>query len=288
MPHITVNGVDLYWELHGPEDGEPLVLNNGVFMSTASWALQVPELARRYRVLVYDMRGQGQSAHPDDEVLPGPPCRRSRGAHGCAGDRTGAHGRNVLYGGELNLLLGLRHRPRCQTLVVIASVSHSEPALAATIARWRAAADAGDGAAFFQTIAPDVYSQAFLASPPEWLAQPARVASFDLRAATRLIDSFMRFDIRARLADILVPTCIVSAEHDVLKPRHYGDILHAAIAGSEFHLVPNAGHAVVLERPGEINSLVLGFLARHPMTRPAPGRSRPPCDGARALRRSTD
>ena len=69
MPHQRVNGVELYWELHGPEDGEPLVLNNGVFMTTASWAFQIPEFARRYRVLAYDMRGQGRSAHPAGVLL---------------------------------------------------------------------------------------------------------------------------------------------------------------------------------------------------------------------------
>lgn len=46
MPVTRVNGIDLHWELHGPEDGEP---------------------ARRHRVLAYDMRGQGQSEHPEGE-----------------------------------------------------------------------------------------------------------------------------------------------------------------------------------------------------------------------------
>ncbi len=30
MPHLRVNGVDLYYEFHGPEGGELLVLNNGI------------------------------------------------------------------------------------------------------------------------------------------------------------------------------------------------------------------------------------------------------------------
>ena len=64
MPNIRVNDVSLYYEFHGPEDGELVILNNGVFMNTASWGLQLPALARRYRVLAYDMRGQGQSEHP--------------------------------------------------------------------------------------------------------------------------------------------------------------------------------------------------------------------------------
>ena len=38
-----------------------VVLSNGVLMSTASWAMQVPVLAKHYRVLVYDCRGQMKS-----------------------------------------------------------------------------------------------------------------------------------------------------------------------------------------------------------------------------------
>ena len=52
---VRVNNVDLYYEFHGPEDGELLILNNGVFMSTASWVFQLPELSRRFRVLTYDI-----------------------------------------------------------------------------------------------------------------------------------------------------------------------------------------------------------------------------------------
>ena len=67
MPHLRVNGINLYYEFHGPEGGELLILNNGVFMNTASWGFQLPDLSRRYRVLTYDMRGQGQSEHPEGE-----------------------------------------------------------------------------------------------------------------------------------------------------------------------------------------------------------------------------
>ena len=67
MPHIRVNGVNLYYEFQGPEKGPLVILNNGVFMNTTSWAFQLPDLARHHRVLLYDMRGQGRSEHPDGE-----------------------------------------------------------------------------------------------------------------------------------------------------------------------------------------------------------------------------
>lgn len=60
MPKITVNDVKLYYEFYSGGD-EVMVPNNGVIASTATWAYQLPAFAPRYRVLLYDMRGQGQS-----------------------------------------------------------------------------------------------------------------------------------------------------------------------------------------------------------------------------------
>jgi len=149
--------------------------------------------------------------------------------------------------------------------VIIASVSHSEPLLVAMIERWRIAASLGDGPRFFRLIYADTYSEAFLIQRPELIPMAEqRYASLDLVAAGQLLESFQRFNVTADLSKIRVPTCIASAEFDILKPRCYGEIMHRAIAGSEFHLVPGAGHVAVMEKAAEVNTLVAGFLAKHP------------------------
>jgi 3-oxoadipate enol-lactonase len=264
MPHVRVNHLDMYYEFHGPEDGELLILNNGVFMNTSSWAFQLPDLARRYRVLAYDMRGQGQSGHPAGKY--------TLGLH--AEDLVAlmdelklerAHMVGTSYGGELNLEMGLRFPERCQSLTIVASVSHSDALLVAMIERWRLAAQLGDGPKFFRLIYADTYSESFLTQRADLIPMAEqRYASLDLTAAVQLIESFQRFNVTDDLARIQVPTCIVSAELDLLKPRRYGEIMHRAIAGSEFHLIPGAGHVVVLEKAAEVNTIILGFLAKHP------------------------
>ena len=60
---ITVNGVRLYYELHG--SGEPLVLVHGSWGDARSWRLVVPGLAESFRVVVYDRRGHSRSQRPD-------------------------------------------------------------------------------------------------------------------------------------------------------------------------------------------------------------------------------
>jgi 3-oxoadipate enol-lactonase len=264
MPQVRVNGVNLYYEFHGPEDGELLILNNGVFMNTASWLFQLPELSKRYRVLTYDMRGQGRSDHPEGEY--------SLELHGedlvalmDALKLEKAHMVGTSYGGELNLVMGIRYPERCHSLTIITSVSHSDPLLAAMIGRWVLAAKMGDGPLFFRLIYADVYSENFLVGRPDLIPMAEqRYAQLDLQAAARLCESFARFNVTADLGKIKAPTCIASAELDMLKPRKYGKIMHQAIAGSEFHLIPGAGHVAVLEKAAEVNTIILGFLAKHP------------------------
>jgi pimeloyl-ACP methyl ester carboxylesterase len=54
-----VNGVALHHEIHGA--GEPLVLVHGSWGDASRWGLVVPDLAREFRVLVYDRRGHSRS-----------------------------------------------------------------------------------------------------------------------------------------------------------------------------------------------------------------------------------
>jgi pimeloyl-ACP methyl ester carboxylesterase len=63
VPEASVNGVSIYYELHGT--GEPLALVHGSWMDARSWGLVVPALADSFRVLVYDRRGHSRSERPE-------------------------------------------------------------------------------------------------------------------------------------------------------------------------------------------------------------------------------
>jgi 3-oxoadipate enol-lactonase len=64
MPYASLNGIDLYYEEHGK--GFPLVLAHGAGGNHLSWWQQVPEYARRHRVITFDHRGWGLSIDSDD------------------------------------------------------------------------------------------------------------------------------------------------------------------------------------------------------------------------------
>ena len=62
MPSVSVNGLSLHYELAGPEDGPVLVFSNSLGTELSMWDTQCESLSKQFRILRYDMRGQGKSS----------------------------------------------------------------------------------------------------------------------------------------------------------------------------------------------------------------------------------
>ncbi len=276
MPQFDVDGVRLYYEIRGrgagagadragPDpDQETVVLLNGVLMTTESWAFQSQVLEPRYRVILHDLRGQLRSP------LAGRSCSFERHACDLAAlldhlDVEACHLVGTSYGGEVGLLFAATHPERVSSLTVIASVSKPEPPLIQRVDDWGAVA-ADDPRRLYRFMAPAVFSETYLARSRAVIAlgetrlAEARDDFFD--DFRQLVTAFRELDLTDALPGVVCPTLIVGAEQDALKGVHYSRALADAIAGSEFLIVPGAGHAVVLEKAGEINTALLGFLAK--------------------------
>ncbi|HEY9666957.1 MAG TPA: alpha/beta fold hydrolase, partial [Coleofasciculaceae cyanobacterium] len=62
---IHVNGIDLYYNIQGSRENEPLLLIAGFDSDSSIWAAMMPLLVKQYQVLRFDNRGIGQSSAPD-------------------------------------------------------------------------------------------------------------------------------------------------------------------------------------------------------------------------------
>ena len=64
MPLLDRDGVKIYYEDHG--HGPPILLSHGYSATCRMWNEQIAALVARHRVIVWDMRGHGESDDPDD------------------------------------------------------------------------------------------------------------------------------------------------------------------------------------------------------------------------------
>lgn len=263
MPRIHANGVDLYYELHGPETASVLVLNNGILMNAAlSWGFQTRALAAHYRVLQYDCRGQGQSEHPDG------PYSMEQHADDLAVLLSAlgierAHLAGISYGGEVAQAFALKYLARTQSLILADTVSEVGAELRMTVESWMKAARDCDAEAFFNATVPWNFSPEFIANNPRLLADARkRYEQLDFAAVVRLCECFLGVNFTRRLGEIQCPTCILAGALDLLKGPAYAKILKAGLLHAEVHILHGAGHASCWERPQEFNTVVLGFLSK--------------------------
>jgi pimeloyl-ACP methyl ester carboxylesterase len=61
--YAPVNGLKMYYEVHGTDSGEPLVLLHGSYMSIPSnWAEWIREFSKTRKVIAVEMQGHGRTA----------------------------------------------------------------------------------------------------------------------------------------------------------------------------------------------------------------------------------
>jgi len=72
-----------------------------------------------------------------------------------------------------------------------------------------------------------------------------------------------RFNTIERLSSIKVPILVVSAQDDKLTPPKYADVLEKTIKNAARAHIMDAGHVVPIEKPAEVNQVILEFLGRN-------------------------
>jgi pimeloyl-ACP methyl ester carboxylesterase len=79
----------------------------------------------------------------------------------------------------------------------------------------------------------------------------------------KALHAIVRFDRRAALGAIRVPTLLIAGSNDANAPPAVMEKMAARIAGAEYRMLAGCGHLANLERPGAFNDIVLAWLARH-------------------------
>ena len=264
---VEVSRAPLYYEDAGT--GPALVLIHEGIADSRMYDDQFDALARHYRVVRYDLHGFGRSGTPDRAYTH----HESLHAllHHLSIDRAALLGMSL--GGIVAIDYALTYPTKVAALLLLASgiggypISEATAALAAPIAE---AFKAGD---FVRAI--DLSVRLWVDGPkrsPEEVDPIVRerVRTMYTDVLRRSRDGGRQADLLdppayTRLDEIRVPTLFVVGTGDVPNVLEQADLLERNITGARKVVLPRVAHVLNMERPTEINRIILDFLGeQHP------------------------
>ena len=251
----------IYWESHGA--GEPVLLIMGLSFTLDMWYRVLPELARRYRVIVFDNRGVGRSD------VPRGPYRISRMAKDAmavldAAQVESAHVMGASMGGMIAQELALRCPERVRSLLLGCTSCGGLRAKRPDLRKFPGFRGWGK-----MTVEQRVRVVIPLLYAPETLRErieedveirlrhyPSTKGILSQAVGVLLWKSYRR------LPRLRVPVMVMHGELDRVLPVQNAYRLASRIRGCELAIIPRAGHVITTDQPELALREVMAFLER--------------------------
>lgn len=274
MSFATVNGVRLFYELHG--SGDPIVLIPGLGLDHFYFQYAIPELQRHFRVLAYDPRGTGESDRPPGEYsmeLWADDLAKLLATLGI--ER--AHIVGSSLGGCVAFELLRRTPSIARSLILVAAFSELDRALEINF-RMRIAIieRLGMGDVIRDHVLLWTLSREFIATERGGRAADALVASLarnDPKLYVEFLKAILRFGRvlpgqeghpkpTASLSSIAAPTLVIVGDRDILTPVAFSQRIVERMPHAELAVIERCGHITFIEQPEENTRLIAEFVSR--------------------------
>jgi pimeloyl-ACP methyl ester carboxylesterase len=243
------DGVSLYYEVHGR--GPTILLTHGYSATSQMWKGQVEALSRDHQLVIWDMRGHGQSDSPDDAALYSEPATVADMA--ALLDEVGASTAIVgglSLGGYMSLAFHRFHPKRVKALLII----DTGPGYKNDQAR--------DGWNATSLKTAERYERDGLAvleggSAERRTAQHRSAKGLALAARGMLTQRDA--GVITSLPEIKVPSIVVVGSEDT-PFLAASDYMAAKIPGAKKAVIEGAGHAANIDKPEAFNAAIRTFI----------------------------
>lgn len=259
MPKMTVQDIDLYYEVSG--QGQPLLFIHGLGSSTRDWERQAAFFSRHYQVIIFDLRGHGKSDKP-----PGPysvqlfasDTARLIGSLGIGN----THVVGLSMGGMIAFQLALETPELVSSMVIVNSgpeflVRTRKERLGLfkrfSIVRLLGMRQMGKVLAKRLLPKPE-HSNLRRIFIERWAENNKRAYLDSLRA-------MVGWRVTQHLNAITCPVLVVSAAQDYT-PVSYKEAYAAKMAKAELVVIPDSLHLTPVDQPDHFNEALLAFLSK--------------------------
>lgn len=260
MPRIRSSDAELFYEVIG--NGPPVVLLHPFPASHGLWLPVAQELAAKYRVILPDLRGHGESEPGDgpatmqkhaDDVL--------RICDDCAISRAVFGGESI--GGYILFEFWRRYRDRVQALILCNTRPQAETAegRANRLKNAERVLETGPEP-FLDEMASKLVGETTRNNRPDVVAEARNLMRKMSADSINKVQRGMaeRPDSIPTLKTMNVPTLIIAGEEDNLTPVSDAELMRQNIGGSQLRVVPRAGHYAVFEQSAAVAALMRQFL----------------------------
>ncbi|MFW9786146.1 MAG: alpha/beta fold hydrolase [Candidatus Thorarchaeota archaeon] len=266
MPFTTIQDVDLYYEIHGPPDAPPLVLIGGWASYRWIWFRQVPTFKEKYRCIVFDNRGAGQSSKPDYPYT----------IEMMAADTVGlldtlqiesAHILGISMGGLIAQQIALSYPEMVRSLILVAThfggpnhipIPDDIVALLVALPTETISYEQARKMRYNATFSTEFLeeNEELMKQIDDWVVKhPA-----PLFAQVHQSSATAGFDSESELKNITAPTLILHGSIDFTILPKNSELIAEKIPNSRIQFIEGAAHFVIVEKYQEFNTAVMNFI----------------------------
>lgn len=267
MAFFDYNGLKIFYKIvesNANVKQRPLLMLNGIMMSTDSWTIFKDSLSKNRDLIMVDFVDQGKSDESEEQY-----------DHAIQVnliiellkelkiDKVNIFG--ISYGGLIALQVALAKPEVVERMALFNTAAYTTPWLRDIGNGWNAAASTENPEDFYHVSIPYIYSHTFYIQSNDWMqarkGDLLKVFTPEFkRRMMRLTRSSEQYDIRERLHELDLPVLLVCSEYDYLTPKTETQYLNEHIKDSVMFELRGTGHASMYERPNEFLILLEGFL----------------------------
>lgn len=267
MIELNYQGHKIHYEIYGK--GKPLLILNGIMMSTASWHQFLGDLSKHNEIILLDFIDQGQSdSFKDDKLYDYEFQTEVIKALLDNLEIKKINIASISYGGEIALDFSSKYPNYVDRQVLFNTTAYTSKWMQEIFKMWNEVGSLRKGSIYYKATIPVIYSPTFYKENITWMKEreelliPLFATDKFQERMERLTLSTMEYDLRDKLKLIKAETLIVASQDDYLTPLVMQEELNASIKNSSMVIIPNVGHASMYEQPNIFVSLIIGFINR--------------------------
>jgi len=258
MQMINLNGISVYYADEGDPNGAPIVFSNSLGSDFRLWDQILPLLPKGLRIIRYDMRGHGLTSGPEGDYFMGDLVADAAALMDHLDVKN-----SVFVGLSIGGMVAQGLAAERPDLIRAMVLSNTATKIG-TPDMWRdriSAIRAGGVAALADAILERWFAPQFQTEHPDsfagWRNMLSRTSRDGYCGCSAAIAETDLFESTARLT---LPVLGISGLKDVSTPPDLVRETVELIAGSQFHIIRQAGHLPCVEQPIEFAAILTRFL----------------------------